>query len=69
MPPGDTALLTVYGQFVGEDEAGGLPSKFLGLHGLETWGGGERIGTWRARFEFADTACEFTRRNPQFGCA
>ncbi len=61
--------LTLYGQFIGEDEAGGLPAKFLGLYGLETWGGGERLGSWRARFEFADTACGFSRSDPLFDCA
>ncbi len=60
--------LALYGQFIGEDEAGGLPSKFMGLAGAETWGGSGRYGSWRARFEYADTACNFTRSNPQFGC-
>ena len=30
--------LAFYTQWIGEDEAGGLPSKFIGQFGLETWG-------------------------------
>jgi hypothetical protein len=58
-----------YGQFIGEDEAGTLPSKFLGLLGFEAWGGSEAFGSWRARFEYADTTCDFSRSSPQFDCA
>ena len=57
-----------YSQWIGEDEAGGLPAKFMGLFGLETWGG-SRLGGWRARFEYADTACNFSRERPLFDCA
>jgi hypothetical protein len=56
-----------YTQWIGEDEAGGLPSKFLGLFGLETWGAAG-FGSWRARVEYADTACTFTRQEPDFDC-
>jgi len=60
--------IALYGQMTGEDEAGYLPSKFLGLFGAETWfglGG----GTLRAHFEYADTACNFSRQEPDFDCA
>jgi hypothetical protein len=60
--------VAAYGQFIGEDEAGGLPAKFIGLLGLETWGGAG-LGSWRVRAEFADTACSFTRQAPQYDCA
>jgi Capsule assembly protein Wzi len=60
--------LAFYTQWIGEDEAGGLPSKFIGLFGLESWGSSS-LGGWRARFEFADTACDFTQQSPQFDCA
>ena len=57
----------VYMQWIGEDEAGGLPSKFMGLAGVETWftaaGGGMRV-----RAEFTDTTCSFTREAPDFNC-
>jgi hypothetical protein len=60
--------MALYAQMIGEDEAGSLPSKFLGLFGLETWGsiGG---GAWRVRLEYADTTCSFSRTEPQFDCA
>ncbi len=60
--------LVFYTQWIGEDEAGGLPSKFIGQFGLETWGS-TRYGGWRARLEYNDTACNFTRETPLFGCA
>jgi hypothetical protein len=60
--------LVFYTQWIGEDEAGGLPSKFIGQFGLETWGamGGD---SWRLRAEYSDTACNFSREQPEFGCA
>ena len=60
--------LVFYTQWIGEDEAGGLPSKFLGQFGLETWGS-TGMGGWRARFEYADTTCNFSREEPQYNCA
>lgn len=60
--------VAIYGQLIGEDEAGFLPSKFLGLFGIEHWGS---IGaaSYRVHFEYADTACSFSRSEPQFDCA
>jgi hypothetical protein len=60
--------LAFYTQWIGEDEAGGLPSKFIGQFGLETWGSAA-IGGWRLRAEYSDTACNFSRENPEFNCA
>ena len=62
------APLAVYMQAIGEDEAGVLPSKYIGLFGAEIWGG---IGgsSWRAHVEYADTACSFYESEPEFGCA
>ena len=60
--------LTFHTQWIGEDEAGGLPSKFLGQFGLETWGALGDSG-WRLRAEYTDTACNFSRETPEFGCA
>lgn len=60
--------LVFYTQWIGEDEAGGLPSKFIGQFGLETWGS-MAMGGWRLRAEYTDTACNFTREAPEFGCA
>jgi hypothetical protein len=60
--------LVFYTQWIGEDEAGGLPSKFIGQFGLETWGSAGS-GGWRLRAEYTDTACNFSRETPEFGCA
>jgi hypothetical protein len=56
-----------YTQWIGEDEAGGLPSKFLGLFGLEYWDS-TPVGGLRLRAEYVDTTCVFTREDPQFNC-
>ncbi|HTU65134.1 MAG TPA: capsule assembly Wzi family protein [Steroidobacteraceae bacterium] len=60
--------LVAYTQWIGEDEAGGLPSKFLGQYGLETWGSAS-FGGWRLYVEYAGTACNFSRQEPVYGCA
>lgn len=60
--------VAMYAQFIGEDEANGLPSKFLGVMGAEAWGW-MALGSWRLRVEFTDTACVFTRQNPEFDCS
>jgi hypothetical protein len=59
--------VAAYTQWIGEDEAGGLPAKFLGLFGLEGWGSSP-LGGYRWRAEYADTACIFNSPEPQFGC-
>jgi hypothetical protein len=60
--------VAVYTQWIGEDEAGGLPSKFLGLMGIEGWAS-TGWGGLRLRAEYADTTCTFTRQDPEFNCA
>jgi len=60
--------LAFYTQWIGEDEAGGMPSKFIGQFGLESWMN-SRLGNWRLRAEYNDTACNFDRQTPEFGCA
>ena len=60
--------VAIYAQAIGEDEANFMPSKYLGLGGIEFWGGfGER--SWRVHVEAADTACSFYEDPPEFGCA
>jgi hypothetical protein len=44
----------VYTQLIGEDEAGGWPSRYLGLYGVEAW---TRDGRHRGFVEFAETLC------------
>jgi hypothetical protein len=60
--------LAFYTQWIGEDEAGGLPSKFIAQFGLEAWGSAG-FGGWRLRAEYTDTTCNFSRQVPQFDCA
>jgi hypothetical protein len=60
--------LAFYAQWIGEDEAGGLPSKFLGQYGLESWFS-TGLGGLRVRAEYSDTACNFSRETPEFNCA
>jgi hypothetical protein len=60
--------LAVYTQWIGEDEAGGLPSKFIGQFGLESWFS-SGLGGLRVRAEYADTTCMFSREVPEFNCA
>jgi membrane-associated phospholipid phosphatase len=57
----------VYGQFIGEDEAGYLPSKYLNLGGAEFWSadGGDRFYV-----EASELACRVSLSNaPIRGCA
>jgi hypothetical protein len=66
--PGARVPLALYAQAIGEDEAGFMPSKYLGVFGIEAWGM-LRDGSWRAHVEYADTACDFLNSPPEFGCA
>jgi hypothetical protein len=62
------APIAVYGQAIGEDEANFLPSKYIGMVGVEAWGGfGDR--SWRLHVEAADTTCSFYENEPDYGCA
>jgi hypothetical protein len=61
--------IAVYGQFIGEDEAGGFPSHYLGQFGIETSG---MLGVrWSYRWfgEFAGTSCAFHQSTEFFNCA
>jgi hypothetical protein len=60
--------VALYTQWIGEDEAGWLPSKFMGQAGLEFWGA-SRLGGYRLRAEYTDTACAFNTGAPEFNCA
>jgi hypothetical protein len=58
----------LYGQLIGEDEAGGLPSRLLGLMGAEVWTANS-LGSYRLHAEYANTSCNFSRQKPLLGCA
>ena len=61
--------VAVYGQFIGEDEAGGLPSRYIGQIGIE--GTGVFRDRWSYRWfgEYAGTACQFYESSELFNCA
>lgn len=61
--------LAVYGQFIGEDEAGGLPSRWMGQLGFE-WSG-LHLQNWSSRIfgEYADTSCDFPDASAGYNCA
>lgn len=60
--------IAAYGQFIGEDEAGGFPSRYLVQVGLE--GSGYLMNTWSYRWfaELAGTSCDFIT-DDIFNCA
>lgn len=60
----------IYGQLIGEDEAGNLPYKFIGLGGMEWWGTTTSGGaaSYRLHVEYADTAVDFYK-SPKFNIA
>jgi len=60
--------MAFYTQWIGEDEAGGFPSKFLGQVGLEYWGSSP-WGGYRIHAEYADTTCVFNQDPPEYNCA
>ena len=61
--------IAFYGQFVGEDEAGGFPSRWIGQLGGE-WSG-QLMQRWSTRLfaEFAGTSCQFYESSELFNCA
>ncbi len=58
----------IYGEVIGEDEAGGLPSKRIGLFGIETWGY-LKDATFHLHLEYADTAVRGFYADPEFNIA
>lgn len=58
-----------YGQMIGEDEAGGFPSRYLGLFGAEVSGVWRGRWSYRAFAEFAGTSCQFHESTEAFNCA
>lgn len=58
-----------YGQVIGEDEAGGFPSRYLGQFGVD-WSG-YLFNRWssQAFLEYAGTTCQFHESSKRFDCA
>jgi hypothetical protein len=61
--------VAAYGQLIGEDEAGGFPSRYIGQFGVE-WSG-YLFNRWSTRgfAEFAGTSCQFHESSEIFNCA
>ena len=60
--------VSFYGQFIGEDEAGGFPSRYLAQVGLE--GTGYLMNRWSYRWfaELAGTSCDFLKSEVLYNC-
>ncbi|NNF18055.1 MAG: capsule assembly Wzi family protein [Gammaproteobacteria bacterium] len=59
-----------YGQLIGEDEAGGFPSRFLGQLGVTMTAPVAEYGaSVRTHVEFSDTTCQFYEASKLFDCA
>ena len=62
--------VAIYGQMIGEDESNGLPSRYIGQAGVETWGRLDALrGNFRVHLEYADTAADFYDSPPRFDYA
>jgi hypothetical protein len=61
--------VSLYGQMIGEDEAGGFPSRYLGQFGVEGSGitRGENSYRWYA--EVAGTSCDIVKQTVLYDCA
>lgn len=61
--------VSFYGQFIGEDEAGGFPSRYIGQVGME--GTGFLLDQWSYRYflEATSTSCDFWKSDEIFNCA
>ncbi|ABI57688.1 capsule assembly Wzi family protein [Alkalilimnicola ehrlichii MLHE-1] len=58
-----------YLQYIGEDEAGGIPTKHIGLFGLETWGALPNDASYRVFLEYTDTTARFWSSRKRFATA
>jgi hypothetical protein len=60
--------VALYGQFIGEDEAGGFPSRYLGQLGVE-WSG-YIFDRWSSRIfaEYSGTSCQFHESSKRYNC-
>ncbi|MDH4073426.1 MAG: capsule assembly Wzi family protein [Gammaproteobacteria bacterium] len=61
--------VSFYGQLIGEDEAGGFPSRYLAQFGLEGSGITRGQTSYRWFVEGAATSCDALKSNVGYGCA
>jgi hypothetical protein len=67
--PSTRLPLVLYSQWIGEDQQGLVPFKYLGQFGVEWWRGLSSGSQLRVHLEFADTACDWYASPPIYGCA
>jgi hypothetical protein len=61
--------VALYAQMIGEDNSSsGIPERYLGLFGAETWVLRESGATWRGRLEYASTSCKWDRPKLEPNC-
>jgi len=61
--------VSLYGQMIGEDEAGGFPSRYLAQFGIEGSGITRGQTSYRWYAEIADTSCDAVKSTKRFNCA
>jgi len=60
----------LYTQWIGEDEAGMLPSRFIAMGGAELWGDlGDMGASWRLHVEYTNTLAGFYKSKPFYNYA
>ena len=60
----------IYAQLIGEDNSStGIPERYLGLFGLETWALLDSGAAVRSRLEYANTRCKFDTGDEGADCA
>jgi len=59
----------IYAQAIGEDEAGGFPSRYLGQIGIETSGYIRNRWSYRWYAEWAGTSCDVIKSDVIYNCA
>jgi hypothetical protein len=65
-----TLPYAIYAQYIGEDESGYLPAKYLAMLGAETWRTFADGGIVQVHAEYASTTCSAnTSRGPYYNCA
>jgi hypothetical protein len=62
--------MAFYAQIMGEDEAGGFPSRYMGMGGVElTHWSNRSWNSYRWFAEIAGVSCDIFKSDPGYGCA
>ncbi len=62
------APVSLYGQMIGEDEAGGFPSRYLAQFGIDGSGITRDQYSYRWFAEIAGTSCDIVKSTVRYGC-